>query len=85
MDLQGLFSKLQLRRSPELLVGIETGDDAAVYKLSEDTALVVTADFITPPTEDPYLFGQIAAANSISDVYAMGGRPLTVLKSGTTR
>jgi selenide,water dikinase len=79
VDLQGLFSKLQLRRDPNLLVGIETNDDAAVYKLSEDAALVVTADFITPPTDDPYLFGQIAAANSISDVYAMGGKPLTVL------
>jgi selenide,water dikinase len=79
VDLQGLFSKLNLRRHPSLLVGIETNDDAAVYQLTDDTALVVTADFITPLTEDPYLFGQIAAANSISDVYAMGGRPITVL------
>ena len=79
MDLQGLFSKLQLRRDPNLLVGIETNDDAAVYRLSEASALVVTADFITPPVDDPFLFGQIAAANSISDVYAMGGKPLTVL------
>lgn len=79
MDLQGLFSKLELRRHPNLMVGIETGDDAAVYRMSDDTALVVTADFITPFVDDPYLFGQIAAANSISDVYAMGGRPLTVL------
>ena len=79
MDLQGLFAKLELRRHPNLLVGIETNDDAAIYRLSDDSALVVTADFITPPTDDPYLFGQIAAANSISDVYAMGGKPLTVL------
>lgn len=79
MDLQGLFSKLQLRRDPNLLVGIETNDDAAVYRLSDDTALVVTADFITPLIDDPFLYGQIAAANSISDVYAMGGRPVTVL------
>ena len=79
MDLQGLFSKLELRRDPNLLVGIETNDDAAIYRLSDDSALVVTADFITPPVDDPYLFGQIAAANSISDVYAMGGKPLTVL------
>jgi selenide,water dikinase len=79
VDLQGLFSKLTLRRDPNLLVGIETNDDAAIYRLSEDSALVVTADFITPPVDDPYLFGQIAAANSISDVYAMGGKPLTVL------
>lgn len=79
MDLQGLFARLELRRHPNLLVGIETNDDAAVYQLTDDTALVVTADFITPLTDDPYLFGQIAAANSISDVYAMGGRPITVL------
>jgi selenide,water dikinase len=79
VDLQGLFSKLELRRDPNLLVGIETNDDAAIYRLGEDSALVVTADFITPPVDDPYLFGQIAAANSISDVYAMGGKPLTVL------
>jgi len=79
VDLQGLFTKLNLRRDPNLLVGIETNDDAAVYKLSEDAALVVTADFITPLIDDPYLFGQIAAANSISDVYAMCGRPITVL------
>ena len=79
MDLQGLFAKLELRRDPNLLVGIETNDDAAVYKLSDDAALVVTADFITPLIDDPYVYGQIAAANSISDVYAMGGRPITVL------
>jgi selenide, water dikinase len=79
VDLQGLFSKLNLRRDPNLLVGIETNDDAAVYKLSEESALVVTADFITPLIDDPFLYGQIAAANSISDVYAMGGRPITVL------
>jgi selenide,water dikinase len=79
VDLQGLFSKLDIRRNSNLLVGIETNDDAAVYKLTDDTALVVTADFITPLIDDPYLYGQIAAANSISDVYAMGGRPITVL------
>ena len=64
---------------PDLLVGFDTSDDAGIYRLSEDTALVVTADFITPPLDDPYLFGQIGAANSISDIYAMGGRPLTCL------
>lgn len=79
MDLQGLFSRLDLRRHPNLLVGIETGDDAAVYKITDDMALVITADFITPLIDDPYLYGQIAAANSISDVYAMGGKPITVL------
>ena len=62
-----------------LLVGTETSDDAGVYRLNDREALVVTADFITPPTDDPRLYGQIAAANSLSDVYAMGGRPLTAL------
>ncbi len=66
-------------QDPNLLVGFETSDDAGVYRLSEDTALVVTADFITPPVDDPYVFGQIAAANALSDVYAMGGRPITCL------
>ena len=60
-------------------MGFGTGDDAGVYRISEDTALILTADFITPPVNDPYLFGQIAAANAISDVYAMGGRPLACL------
>lgn len=64
---------------PDLLVGIETGDDAAVYRISEDTAVISTVDFITPPVDDPVWFGRIAAANSLSDVYAMGGRPLTAL------
>ena len=58
---------------------METSDDAGVYRLTDDIALVVTADFITPPVDDPYLFGQIAAANALSDVYAMGGKPLTCL------
>ncbi len=60
-------------------MGFDTSDDAAVYRLNEDTAIITTADFITPPLDDPFLFGQIAAANSISDVYAMGGRPITCL------
>ena len=63
----------------DLLAGYETSDDAAVYRINDETALVHTADFITPPVDDPYLFGQIGAANSISDIYAMGGRPLTCL------
>lgn len=62
-----------------MLVGLHTGDDAGVYRLAEDLALVQTVDFITPVVDDPYLFGQIAAANSLSDVYAMGGEPLTAL------
>jgi selenide, water dikinase len=61
------------------LVGFTTNDDAGVYRLDDQTAIVTTADFITPPVNDPYLYGQIAAANALSDVYAMGGRPLTCL------
>jgi len=70
---------LPLERHPRLLVGTETADDAGVFKLSEEMALVQTVDFITPIVDDPFLFGQIAAANSLSDVYAMGGKPLTAL------
>jgi selenide,water dikinase len=79
LDLQGLFSKLEARRNENLLVGFETSDDAAIYRLSDESALVITADFITPFMEDPYLFGAVAAANSLSDVYAMGGKPITAL------
>lgn len=64
---------------PELLVGNETSDDAGVYKLTDSIALIQTVDYFTPVVDDPYMFGQIAAANSLSDVYAMGGEPKTVL------
>jgi len=64
---------------PDLLVGFDTADDAGVYQLTDDRAIVCTADFITPVVDDPRTFGRIAAANSISDVYAMGGTPLLVL------
>lgn len=64
---------------PDLLIGIEDADDAGVFKIAPDLALVQTLDFFTPVVDDPYMFGQIAAANSLSDVYAMGGRPLTVM------
>lgn len=64
---------------PNLLVGFETSDDAAVYRLTDEIAMINTVDFITPPVDDPYWFGQISAANSISDIYSMGGRPLTAL------
>ncbi len=74
-----MLAKLPKNHDPNLLVGIETGDDAGIYRLSDEIAIVTTADFITPPVNDPYLFGQIGAANAISDVYAMGGRPLTCL------
>ena len=60
-------------------MGIETADDAAVYRLTDEMAMINTVDFITPPVDDPYWFGQISAANSISDVYSMGGKPLTAL------
>lgn len=60
-------------------MGAETGDDAAVYRLNDETALIVTVDFFPPITDDPYEFGAIAAANSLSDVYAMGGKPLIAL------
>ncbi len=62
-----------------LIVGIQTSDDAAVYKINEDIAMIQTVDFFTPIVDDPYLFGQIAAANSLSDVYAMGGEPKVAL------
>lgn len=62
-----------------LLVGIDTADDAGVYKLTDEIALVQTVDYFTPIVDDPYMFGQIAAANALSDVYAMGGKPATVL------
>jgi selenide,water dikinase len=64
---------------PNVLVGSSTADDAAVYKLSDDLALVLTTDFFTPVVDDPFDFGKVAAANSLSDVYAMGGKPLTAL------
>ena len=64
---------------PNVLVGFETSDDAGVYRLNAEQAVVTTADFITPPVDDPFLFGQVAAANALSDVYAMGGRPLTCI------
>lgn len=65
--------------NPDLLVGLDTSDDAGVYRLSDELALVQTVDFFTPIVDDPYSFGQIAAANALSDIYAMGGEPLTVL------
>ncbi len=70
---------MPLLSHPDLLVGAETGDDAAVYRINDETALIVTVDFFPPITDDPYEFGAIAAANSLSDVYAMGGKPLIAL------
>jgi selenide,water dikinase len=78
--LLGLVARLPGGRGDErVLVGSSTGDDAAVYQLGEDLALVHTVDFFTPPVDDPYDFGRIAAANALSDVYAMGGTPVTAL------
>jgi selenide,water dikinase len=70
---------LEIDPDPDLLVGLEGSDDAGVYKISDDLALVQTVDFFTPIVDDPYLFGQIAVANGLSDVYAMGGTPLTAM------
>ena len=67
------------RNDPRLLIGRETFDDAGIFQLSDDLALVQTVDFFAPIVDDPYTFGQIAAANALSDVYAMGGQPLTAL------
>jgi len=74
-----LLAKLPKHTDPNLLVGYETSDDAGVYRLTDDIAVVMTADYITPPVNDPYVYGQIAAANAISDVYAMGGKPVACL------
>lgn len=62
-----------------LIVGLETSDDAAVYKIDDQRGIILTLDFFTPVVDDPYMFGQIAAANSLSDVYAMGGKPITAM------
>lgn len=78
-DLAHVLRQLPHRPNPALLAGDQIGDDAAVYRLSESLALVQTVDFFTPVVDDPYLFGRIAAANSLSDVYAMGAAPLTAL------
>jgi selenide,water dikinase len=78
-DLHALLAGLPRREDAALVVGSETADDAGVYRLSDELALVQTIDFFTPIVDDPYDFGRIAAANALSDVYAMGGRPLTAL------
>ncbi len=73
------MKSMNIPRNGNVLVGTETSDDAGVYKLSADSALVQTVDYITPISDDPYTYGRIAACNSISDVYVMGGKPLTAL------
>jgi len=77
--LEEVLKQLPLPYDPDVLVDINTHDDAGVYRLNEDLALVITTDFFPPVCSDPYEFGQIAAANSISDVYAMGGKPALAL------
>jgi len=77
--LDSVLKRLPRPTDPNLLVGFETNDDAGVYRISDQLALVQTVDFLTPIADDPYIYGQIAAANSLSDVYAMGGRPATAL------
>ena len=74
-----MLRRLPVFTDPNLLVGIETGDDAAVYKISDDQALILTVDFFPPIVDDAFSFGQIAVANALSDVYAMGGTPLLAL------
>jgi selenide,water dikinase len=77
--LDEVLGKLARQHDPNVLVGFDRADDAGVYQISPETALVQTVDFFTPIVDDPFTFGQIAAVNSLSDVYAMGGRPLTAL------
>jgi selenide, water dikinase len=74
-----VLGKLARQHDPNVLVGFDHADDAGVYQIAPDQALVQTVDFFTPVVDDPYTFGQIAATNSLSDVYAMGGKPLTAL------
>jgi len=74
-----VLGKLARQQDPNVLVGFDFADDAGVYQIAPDTALVQTVDFFTPIVDDPYTFGQIAAVNALSDVYAMGGRPLSSL------
>src|SRR5919107_4141157 len=77
--LHPLLAELPRPADPALMVGSDTADDAAVYRLADDLAIVSTVDFFTPIVDDPYDFGRIAAANALSDVYAMGARPITAL------
>ena len=77
--LDSVLGKLARQHDPNVLVGFDTADDAGVYQLTPELALVQTVDFFTPIVDDPYVFGQIAATNALSDVYAMGGRPISSL------
>ena len=77
--LDSVLGKLARQHDPNVLIGFETADDAGVYQLTPELALVQTADFFTPVVDDPYVFGQIAATNALSDIYAMGGKPISAL------
>lgn len=77
--LANVLSNLKIKKDDRLLVGLDSSDDAAIYKIDDEHAIVQTLDFFTPIIDDPYIYGQIAAANSLSDVYAMGGKPLTAM------
>jgi selenide, water dikinase len=77
--LENVLKRMPPANDPNLIVGFETSDDAAVYRIRDDIGIVQTVDFFTPIVDDPALFGQVAAANALSDVYAMGGRPITAL------
>lgn len=78
-DLAQVLSKLPPQSSENVIVGYETSDDAGVMRLNDETALVQTVDFFTPVSDDPFVYGQVAAVNALNDVYAMGGRPLSAL------
>ena len=77
--LAGILESLPKFEDPRLLVGIETSDDGAIYQVNDDVALIQTLDFFPPMVDDPYVFGQVAAANALSDIYAMGGEPKVAL------
>jgi selenide, water dikinase len=78
-DLEQALCGLAIPEDPNVLCGVKGSEDAGVYKIAEDMALVQTIDFFTPIVDDPFIFGKVAAANSLSDVYAMGGRPITAM------
>src|SRR6185503_11821354 len=78
-DLAKVLHGLPRQRHPDVIVGTETSDDAGVFRLRADLAIVNTVDFFTPIVDDPFVFGQIAAANALSDIYAMGAEPKTAL------
>ena len=78
-DLAQVLSKLPKQSSENVIVGFDTADDAGVFRLSDDVALVQTIDFFTPVADDPEMYGRVAAINSLNDVYAMGGTPISAL------